>query len=66
MLKAILVCLRGSSRKLVMQTQFYLRSTNFHPYIYEARSQGGSLGAEEPPFLNRRSISVLKRSLILA
>ena len=29
----------------------------------QARSQGGSLGAEEPPFLNRRSISLLKRSL---
>ena len=31
----------------------------------QARSQGGSLGAEEPPFLNRRSISLLKRSTIL-
>ena len=28
----------------------------------QAHSQGGSLGAKEPPFLNRRSISLLKRS----
>ena len=31
----------------------------------QARSQGGSLGAEEPSFLTRRSISLLKRSTIL-
>ena len=32
---------------------------------YQARSQGGSLGAEEPPSLNKRSTILLKRSTIL-
>ena len=35
-----------------------------HINTLQARSQGGSLGAEEPLFLNRRSISMLKRSTI--
>ena len=42
-----------------------MNNTNVAKYLQQAHSQGGSLGAEEPPFLNRRSISLLKRSTIL-
>ena len=43
---------------------------NFHVlhiilYTIQARSQGGSLGAEEPPSLNKRSTILFKRSVIL-
>ena len=31
----------------------------------QARNQGGSLGAEEPPSLNKRSTILLQRSTIL-
>ena len=31
---------------------------------HQARSQGNSLGAEKPPFLNKRSTILLKRSTI--
>ena len=47
--------------KLCMHRKIYLKFM----LCTQARSQGDSLCAEEPPFLNRRSISLLKRSTIL-
>ena len=60
--------LKSGNRKLKANTLLDKASTKIYAntdVAYQARSQGGSLGAEESPFLNRRSISLLKRSAIL-
>ena len=51
--------------KLRLNLNFPCLWKNDDKMTQQARSRGGSLGAGKSPFLNRRSISLLKRSTIL-